>query len=90
MWAIRPLLKKHFRRRIADVVVMNLSRLAAQWEEVVNGSIVTLEGEAIQRLDGLIATVENLIVSTDEASVGIRADLVRLGKLRGRLGCGTS
>jgi hypothetical protein len=50
MWAIGGFLKRHFRRKVADVVFMNLSRLAGQWEQVVNESISALEKEAIRRL----------------------------------------
>jgi len=42
---------------------MNLSRLASQWEEVVNGALLKLEKDAMRRLDSLVATIRNLIAS---------------------------
>lgn len=83
---IGGLLKKHLRRKVADVVFVNLSRLASQWEEVVRTSVSGLENEAIQRLNALIATVERLIVSTEEQPARIQADLFRIKQMRMELG----
>ena len=85
MWAIKGLVKRHFRRMVADVVFMNLSRLATQWEEAVGGSISTLEKEALRRLDGLVATIEKLIASAERETPQIRADLSSLEELRSAL-----
>ena len=90
MWVIGGLLQRHFRRKVADVVFINLSRLATQWEEVVKGSVSALEKEAIRRLDGLVATIEKLIASAGQETPGIRADLLRLEEMRGALGRGDS
>jgi len=86
MWAIAGLLKKHFRRRVADVVFINLSRMARQWEEVVNASTSALEKEAIRLLDSFVGTIDKLIASAEQQTPRIRADLLRLKELRGALG----
>lgn len=86
MWAIGELLKRHFRRKVADVVLINLSRLATQWEEVVNASTSALEKEAIRRLDGLVGTIDKLIASAEQETPRIRSDLIKLKALRGALG----
>jgi hypothetical protein len=63
---------------VADVVFMNLSRLASQWEEVVGAALLTLEKDSIARLDTLIATIEKLIASAGQDAPRIREDLDRL------------
>ena len=74
--------KKHFERKVADTVFMNLSRLASQWEEIVNGSLYALEKEALRRLDALIGTIERMITSAAQEAPRIREDLARLDCLR--------
>jgi hypothetical protein len=43
---VKGIVKRHFQRKVADVVFMNLSRLASQWEQVVNASLLELEKES--------------------------------------------
>jgi len=85
MWMICGVVRRHFERKVADVVFMNLSRLAGQWEAIVNASIAALEKEAVHRLDGLIGTIEKLIASAGQETPRIRADLLRLEELRDQL-----
>ncbi len=73
--------RKHFERKVADTVFMDLSRLASQWEEIVNGSLHALEKEALRRLDSLIGTIERMITSA-QAAPRIREDLQNLEALR--------
>jgi hypothetical protein len=80
MTLIKGLVRRHFERKISDVVFVNLSRLASQWEEIVNTSLTALEKEAIQRLDALIATLEKLIAAEGHAVAAIRADLASVGQ----------
>ena len=80
MTLIKGLVRRHFERKISDVVFVNLSRLASQWEEIVNASLTALEKEAIQRLDALIATLEKLIAAEGHAVAAIRADLASVGQ----------
>ena len=78
MSLLQGTVKRHFERRVADVVFMNLSRLASQWEEVVGAALLTLEKDSITRLDTLIATIEKLIASAGQDAPRIREDLERL------------
>ena len=73
--------KRHFEHKVSDVVFMNLSRLASQWEEVVGAALLILERDSIERLDILIATIEKLIASSGEDAPRIREDLDRLNAL---------
>ena len=78
MSLLQGAVKRHFERRVADVVFMNLSRLAAQWEEVVGAALLILEKDSIERLDTLIATIEKLIASAGQDAPRVREDLNRL------------
>ncbi len=77
--------ERHFERTVQDVVYMNLSRLATQWEEIVNTAILRLESEARERLDDLVGTIERLINSTWDEAPQLREDLRRLHQLRAEL-----
>jgi GTP-binding protein EngB required for normal cell division len=82
MALIKGVVRRHFERRINDTILMNLSRLASQWEEIVNESLSALEKEAIRRLDGLIATLEKLTAAEGHEAAEIRADLASVGQER--------
>ena len=84
MALVKGVVKRHFQRRVADVVFMNLSRLASQWEEITGATLLAVERDSIRRLDGLAATIEKLIASTGQEAPRIREDLERLEELRGR------
>jgi len=75
---LRGAVKRHFRRKLADVVFMNLSRLASQWEEITGAMLAKLEADAAGRLDTLIATLEKLIQSAGQDAPRIHADIARL------------
>jgi len=78
MSLLQGAVRRHFEHRVADVVFMNLSRLAAQWEEAVGAGVRVLEKDSIERLDTLIATIEKLIASAGQDAPRIREDLNRL------------
>jgi hypothetical protein len=81
MSLLQGAVKRHFERRVADVVFMNLSRLASQWEETAAAALLILEKDSIARLDTLIATIEKLIASAGQDAPRIREDLNRLHAL---------
>jgi GTP-binding protein EngB required for normal cell division len=87
MALVQGIVLKHFRRRVGELVFTNLSRLASQWEDIVNASLLALEKESIRRLDGLIGTIEKLIASAGQQAPQIREDLQRLEGLRRGLNC---
>jgi GTP-binding protein EngB required for normal cell division len=82
MALVKGAIRRHFRNKIADAVFINLSRLASQWEEIVNGSLLALDKEAERGFDDLVGTIERLIAAAGEEAPGIRADLDRLAALR--------
>jgi len=79
---------KHYHHKVVGLVFTNLSRLASQWEGIVNASLLALEKESIRRLDGLIGTIEKLIASAGQQAPQIREDIQLLEGLRGRLNGG--
>jgi hypothetical protein len=81
MALVKGAVKRHFKRKVGDVVFMNLSRLASQWEGIVNTALLALEKEAMRRLESLITTIENLIASAGQEAPRIREDLERLERL---------
>jgi GTP-binding protein EngB required for normal cell division len=85
MTIFRGIVGRHFERKAGDVVFMNLSRLASQWEEIVNGALWKLEKDATRRLDSLVATIQKLIASAGQEAPRIRRDLEQLQALRDRL-----
>jgi GTP-binding protein EngB required for normal cell division len=90
MALVRGAVLKHFQRKVEDLVFTNLSRLASQWADLVNASLLALEKESMRRLDGLIGTIEKLIASAGQEAPRIRADMERLEDLRRRLNGGSA
>lgn len=79
---VRRPLRRHFERKVGDIVFVNLSRLATQCEEIASGALGELEKEAIRRLDSLAGTIERMITSAAQEALQIRDDLRRLAALR--------
>jgi signal recognition particle receptor subunit beta len=82
MTLVKGILRNHFRQKIADAVLKNLSRLAFQWEEIVNAALSEMEREALARLENLVSTLDNLLSSAPRASIAIEEDLARLRHAR--------
>ncbi len=82
---VRGMLFRHFQGKIELLVFTNLSRLASQWEEVVNSALLALEKESLRRLDGLVGTIGKLIASAGRQAPAIGQDLLRIEELRRRL-----
>lgn len=82
---VKGIVEKHFRRRIADVVFKNLSRLASQWEQKINPTLAAMEREALGRLEDLVATLERLLASAEQQAPAIRQDLEEAAGLRALL-----
>jgi hypothetical protein len=86
MTLVKPLARRHFIRKIPEILYANISRTAAQWEQSVNSALANLNREAERRLDELWATVERLVQSADAGHVPeIQQDLERLAAARSGL-----
>ncbi len=64
MFIFRPLFERHFLRLIPGEVFVNLSRLAAQWEERINKAIEAMKRQALSYVQEEIATIESLLSKT--------------------------
>lgn len=82
MFLFRGVVRSHFRMKIADTVFKNLSRLATQWEELINKALSEMEKEAMRRMDDLIATLDHLLSSAGQEAPAIRADLAEVQRTR--------
>jgi GTP-binding protein EngB required for normal cell division len=74
MPVFRPLVRRHFLRRIPWEVEKNLSRVAAQWADAVGASIDGIFRDATAFLEREIATIAGLI---GEADAGNRLEEIR-------------
>jgi hypothetical protein len=88
MALVKGIVLKHYRRKVDELVFTHLSRLASQWENIVNASLLALEKESIRRLDGLIGTIEKLIAPGKREAPQIREDIRSLEEVRRRLNGG--
>ncbi len=88
MALVQGIVLKHYDRKVENLVFTNLSRLASQWEDMVNASLLALEKESIRRLEGLIGTIEKLIASAGQQAPRIREDIQELEELRRRVKSG--
>lgn len=66
MAIFRPLVRRHFLRRIPWEVEKNLSRLAAQWADAVNASIDDLARQAMAFLADELLTIEGLVADPED------------------------
>jgi GTP-binding protein EngB required for normal cell division len=74
MPVFRPLVRRHFLRRIPWEVEKNLSRVAGQWADAVGASIDVLFRDATEFLEREVGTIAGLV---GEASAENRGDEIR-------------
>ena len=74
MGVFRPLVRRHFLRRVPWEVEKNLSRVAAQWADAVGASIDGLFRDATTFLEREVGTIAGLI---GEADAGNRVEEIR-------------
>lgn len=75
--ARKPLLR-HFRTRIVWEAEKNLSRLASQWADAVNGSIDHLVRQATEFVADELSTIERLVAGAEDNRDRIRQALAEL------------
>ena len=61
MFIFRPLFEKHYLNQVPNIVVVNLSRLAAQWEDRINKTIEGMKKQALKYVQDELATIESLL-----------------------------
>jgi hypothetical protein len=61
MFIFRPLFERHYLKQVPYDVVVNLSRLAAQWEDRINKAIEGMKKQALKYVQDELATIEALL-----------------------------
>jgi hypothetical protein len=80
---IKGTVRRHLSRQISYKLFTNISRLAAQWEDTINSSLLNMEREAERRLDELVTTVGRLIeTGAGDRLPAIRQDIEEIESLR--------
>ncbi len=81
MWVFRPLVNRHFLRRIPWEVDKNLHRLAAQWSQAIAASIDELAQQAQEFMRQELATIEGLVSTAQDQRPAIEEALAVLDGL---------
>ena len=88
MFIFRPLFERHFIEQLRDEVTVNLSRLAAQWENRINKTIEEMKKQALEYVRNELATIESLLSRAHGRSDDIRKMMEeleeRLKSVKGR------
>lgn len=82
MWLFRSWADRHFLNRIPYETEKNLSRLASQWTEGINGAILKMQRDAEKDVRDQILTIESLLSRTQSESEGIRESLAKVELLK--------
>ena len=61
MFIFRRLFERHYLNQVPNIVVVNLSRLAAQWEDRINKAIEEMKKQALKYVQDELATIESLL-----------------------------
>jgi GTP-binding protein EngB required for normal cell division len=85
MWLFRSWADRHFLNRIPYETEKNLSRLASQWTDGINGAILKMQRDAGRRVHEQILTIESLLSSTGSNSQSIRASLSEMELMKGMI-----
>jgi len=83
MSLVKGIVRRHFRRRVPDMVEINLSRVATQWEQSINSALLQLYTEAERRVVELVHTVERLLASSSDRIPQIQDDIRRIVGIQG-------
>jgi len=61
MFIFRSFFERHYLNQVPNIVVVNLSRLAAQWESGINKAIEEMKKQALKYVQEELATIEFLL-----------------------------
>jgi hypothetical protein len=61
MFIFRPFFERHYLNEVPNEVFVNLSRLAAQWEDRINKAIEGMKKQALKYVQDELATIEALL-----------------------------
>ncbi len=78
MALFRPVIRRHFLKRVSWEAEKNLSRLSGQWADAVNASIDAIARQAVDFIRDEIATVTRLVSEAGDRRAEIAAALAAL------------
>jgi hypothetical protein len=78
MLIFRPLVERHYLNQVPNIVVVNLSRLAAQWEDRINKAIDEMKKQALKYVQIELATIESLLSRSPGQTEEIRRTVEEL------------
>ena len=81
MFIFRRLFEKHYLNQVPNIVVVNLSRLAAQWEDRINKAIDGMKKQALKYVQDEIATIESLLSRAQGQTEEIRQTMEELKEI---------
>jgi GTP-binding protein EngB required for normal cell division len=80
-----PAIHRHLLHQLPWEAEKNLTRLAAQWAERINGKIMELESQAAALIRGEIATVQALLAQQPDKVLALEAARGELARMRENL-----
>jgi len=81
MFIFRPLFERHYLNEVPNEVFVNLSRLAAQWEDRINKAIDGMKKQALKYVQDELATIEALLSRSKGQTEEIRRTIEELKKI---------
>ena len=81
MFIFRRLFERHYVDQVPNIVVVNISRLAAQWENRINKAIEEMKKQSLKYIQDELATIEALLSSTEGQTEEIRRTVEELKKI---------
>jgi small GTP-binding protein len=81
MLIFRPLFERHYLNEIPNEVFVNLSRLAAQWEDRINKAIDGMKKQALKYVQDELATIEALLLRAQGQTEEIQKAMEELKKI---------
>jgi len=78
MFVFRPLVERHFLNRIPREVMVNLSRLAAQWEKLINIAIEEMKDQSLKYVRDELATIESLLSRSHDQTEELKRTIEEL------------
>jgi len=78
MFVFRLLVERHFLNQIPREVMVNLSRLAAQWEKLINRAIEEMKEQALKYVRDELATIESLLSGAHDQTEEIKRTIKEL------------
>jgi hypothetical protein len=85
MFIFRPLFERHYLNQVPNIVVVNLSRLAAQWENQINKAIEKMKKQALKYVQDELATIESILSKAHGQTEEIRRMIEELKEQLERL-----